>query len=139
MIISAVERWSMPTLKEFNWISEYKTYDWDLPLLTELGLRPFRGNVWDEIYIGHAEIDDALIFVWVTGAPAQFWRFEIVDFGNYQTHCITTGSGSLRDHWPHVLRIAQGMMGVESVYWGPPLKGKTSVKQWPADEKQANG
>jgi hypothetical protein len=107
---------------------EFETYRWDLPLFAELGLQPFRGQNWSELFVGKVELKDLLIFIWVMGAPAQFWRFEIVDFGNYSTHTITTGSGALRDHWPHVLQVARGMLGVASVYWGPPLQGKKSVK-----------
>jgi hypothetical protein len=102
-----------------NFFDDYSTYRIDLPLLAELGLKPFRGKTWQEVFVGKVTLDDALIFLWVTGAPAQFWRFEIVDFGNYQTHTVTTGSGSLSDHWPHVKRIAEGMLGVDSVSFAP--------------------
>lgn len=101
---------------------EYATYHRDFPLLRELGLEPFHGKTWEEIYVGKVTVDDSLVFIWVTGAPAQFWRFEIVDFGNYQTHTVTTGSGALTDHWPHVERIAQGMLGVTSVSFDPEKK-----------------
>lgn len=102
-----------------NFFDEYSTYSWDLPLLAELGLKPFHGKTWQEVFVGKVTLNDALIFIWVTGAPAQFWRFEIVDFGNYQTHTVTTGSGSPRDHWPYVLRIAEGMLGMDSVSFAP--------------------
>lgn len=100
----------------------FSTYSRDLPLLNELGLKPFRGKTWEEVYVGKVTVDNALVFIWVTGAPAQFWRFEIVDFGNYETHTVTTGSGLLRDHWPHVERIAQGMLGVTSASFDPEKK-----------------
>lgn len=104
---------------EFDLFNEFRTYDWDLPLMRDLGLKPFHGKVWEEVFVGKVEREDALIFIWVCGAPAQFWRFEVVDFGNYSTHSITTGSGSLRDHWPHVERIAEGMLGVQSASFDP--------------------
>lgn len=109
-------------MKEFDFLNEYRTYEWDLPLMRDLGLRPFRGKVWGEIYVGHVTTDNGLVFVWVTGAPAQFWRFAIVDFGNYKTHNVTTGSGSLKEHWPHIARIADGMLGVTSVSFDPEKK-----------------
>lgn len=107
---------------EYDIFNEFRTYDWDLPLIRDLGLRPFRGKTWSEIFIGKVALDDAIVFVWVTGAPAQFWRFEIVDFGNYNTHTVTTGSGALKNHWPHVERIARGMLGVESASFDPEKK-----------------
>lgn len=102
-------------MKEFDFFSGFRAYAWDLPLLRDLGLRPFSGKVWEEIYIGHVTRDDSIVFVWVTGAPEQFWRFAIVDFGNYQTHLVTTGSGSLRDYWPLIEKMAQGMIGANEV------------------------
>lgn len=102
------------TTPPFDLFNEFRTYQWDLPLLQDLGLKPFRGKVWEEVFVGKVTLGDALIFIWVTGAPAQFWRFAIVDFGNYETHLVTTGSGCLKDHWPHIERIAQGMLGVNS-------------------------
>lgn len=98
---------------------EFATYRVDLPLLEGLGLKPFRGKTWEEVFVGKVTLGSALIFIWVTGAPAQFWRFEIVDFGDYRTHSVTTGSGSLTDHWAHVLRIADGMLVAQSVSFDP--------------------
>lgn len=99
--------------------NEWETYRVDLDLFRDLGLRPVRGKVWEEVFVGRVDAEGSLIFIWCTGAPAQFWRFEIVDFGNYNTHTVTTGSGALTDHWPYVLRIAQGMLGVESASFAP--------------------
>ena len=101
----------------FGLWSEYRTYDRDLSLLRELGLKPFKGKIWDEIFVGKVETENALIFIWVTGAPAQFFRFSIVDFGNYNTVNISTGSGTLGDYWPHVEKMAEGMFTVNTVHF----------------------
>lgn len=48
-----------------DFLDNFATYRVDLPLLEELGLKPFRGKTWEEVFVGKVTIGSSLIFIWV--------------------------------------------------------------------------
>ncbi|NQU32301.1 MAG: hypothetical protein HQ521_03625, partial [Bacteroidetes bacterium] len=55
------------------------------------------------------------IKIWVSVAPAKFWKFEVFTNENKTTTILTTGSGNLCDYWNTMELIGEGMIGVVSV------------------------
>jgi hypothetical protein len=89
----------------------FSTYDHDKPLLADLGLREFSGKAWEEVYVGEVKVENSTVKVWVQGAPAQFWKFE-VRLEN-EVYRIETGSGSMTTYWPLVEQVARGCFVIE--------------------------
>ncbi len=89
----------------------YETYSCDKPLLAELGLQAFKGKVWEEVFVGEVKTDNdgSYVKIWVTGAPAQFYRFETYCADNGKRYTATTGSGNLKTFWPMVKAMAEDM------------------------------
>lgn len=92
------------------------TYGWDLPLFESLGLKPFVIHDQRRTLVGKYKLPDcemASVEIWVTCMPAQFWQF-IIETDEGRKFEATTGSGSLSDYWPSILKIAEGMLVVRS-------------------------
>ena len=88
------------------------TYSCDLKLFSKLGLTPFSINTREKVEVGEYKLPDhekAVVKIFVTAAPAQFWSFDIkTDEGN---DCIiNTGSGALSDYWGSIMLVATDMM-----------------------------
>jgi hypothetical protein len=91
------------------------TYQSDLPLFHKLGLRPF--NVANHVthFVGEVkEEDGSYVKIWVTGAPAQSFDFEIFDAEGGNIYKATTGSGCLEDFWPTVAKIMGNMFVIKA-------------------------
>lgn len=94
----------------------YQTYAHDLDLFSELNLQPFRDAPHGErIEVGTVHLPAGEVKIEVTCAPAKFWRFQLFpsDEGDGQRIIIRTGSGTLRDYWPSVVKFLQGMLVIE--------------------------
>lgn len=98
----------------------YSTNPRDLMLFLDLGLRTFKNApAWEELYLGHDTEDEALVYIWVTCTPAQFWRFAIVDFNNNQTINVQSAGGVLlSDIWPEIQQLARGHWIINTVQFG---------------------
>lgn len=96
-----------------------RTYDWDIPLFAELGLKSFviEERSWDFVDVGTVERNGATVHVSVACAPAQFWRFVIKNAGdgNRKDYVISTGSGNLSKYWPFIEQILDNMIVIKSV------------------------
>jgi hypothetical protein len=80
----------------------------DLPLLQELGLKPFSAQPCEETYLGQVSFEDgSKASIWVTAMPATFWRFEIFCARSGKTFTSETGSGDLNDYWNLVRAVAE--------------------------------
>jgi hypothetical protein len=92
----------------------FKTSPADLGLLRELGLQAYSGSTGQEFFLGEVAVDNdgSCVRIWVTGYPAQFWRFWIYCADTQKVSRVETGSGILRDYWPMAKAIAQGMLVV---------------------------
>lgn len=97
-------------------ISEFKTYSHDLPLLEKLGLKPFKGETYEKIYVGkYIAEGGSWAEIWVEGAPAQFFTFKIYCSENKTITIIATGSGCLTDYWSVVESVMDGMIVIENL------------------------
>ena len=92
-------------------LDQVKTYSWDLPLFTALGLEPFDIPCQEKYHCGRVILNNAIVNIWVEGLPAQFWEFKIE--GELRNYHVTTGSGSLKDFWGVIVMLAQDMLVVE--------------------------
>ena len=90
------------------------TYDWDLKLFKELGLKPFSCGLRTETFVGEVKTDEYSVKIWVDCYPAQFYRAEIL-CSNGTTVNISTGSGSFGDYWSIFEKIASGMVAIKSL------------------------
>ena len=86
----------------------FETYKCDLKLFKELGLKPFVGKTHDTLFVGEVKKDGYSVKIHVSGCPAQFWEFDIVDTEGERSK-FATGSGTLRDYWPSVELVAENM------------------------------
>ncbi|MER2997390.1 hypothetical protein [Pontibacter populi] len=86
----------------------------DLPLIIELGLNEFVCETNVETYIGSVDTIEFSIEVFVTCAPAQFWRFVIVCKSNNNRTVIETGSGRFSEYWNVAKLIGQNLVSVTS-------------------------
>jgi len=94
---------------------EFKTYSHDLPLMKKLGLKLFKGKTHEKVYVGKYTAEDgSWAKIWVTGAPAQFFDFEIYCSESKLTTIISTGSGCLSEYWPFVEKIFDNMIVVKN-------------------------
>ncbi len=95
---------------------KFKTYSGDLPLLKKLGLAPFEGDTHSEIYVGEVktEYGYGYVKVWVTGSPAQSFKFEVYCEETNETSIMETGSGTLTDFWSIAESIMEGMITIET-------------------------
>lgn len=94
-----------------------KTYSCDLELFKKLGLKPFKTNNQDELFVGEYELPDyerAKIKIFVTCTPAQFWRFEIETDENKKFE-VLTGSGAMLEYWSSALKVAESRLVVKAV------------------------
>ena len=101
-------------------------YTKDLVLLKELGLPVWEAPIHEEKFIGevfpypeHEEPKGRTkLRVFVQCHPAQFYRFEIErrseddGYDGMESVEVTTGSGSLSEHWPIALAVAGHMVSV---------------------------
>ena len=93
-----------------------KTYSSDLALFRKLGLEPFNIASGYKHYVGKVDFKNgSWVRVWVVGQPAQFWEFEIYDNEAKTRYKVNTGSGSFRDFWPCVRKMAQNLFTVRCV------------------------
>lgn len=94
-----------------------KTAKDDLPLFEKLGFEPFEIDNRNKVFLGEYKLPDhdkAVIKVWVTCLPAQFWDFEIFSEEGDTFKC-STGSGKLSEYWESVKLIAESMLVVEKL------------------------
>jgi len=101
---------------QFN-LGESKTYDADLELFQELGLKTFKTNSQEKLFVGEYKLphyDKANVKISVICMPAQFWEFEVETDEDYKC-VIRTGSGSLFDYWQSVLKVAEGCFVVSEI------------------------
>ena len=90
------------------------TYDTDFPLFAELGLSPFEKlDHMKEHHVGSAMVSDRKVEIYVTPAPAQFWKFKIEKCLEGESCEITTGSGALSDYWPSVIVVCNSCFTVK--------------------------
>ena len=91
----------------------FSTYYEDKELLQRIGgLKPFVGKTWETLYVGEVknEENNTSVKIWVQGAPAQFWKFEVkVDD---KINKISTGSGSLTMYWPTIQLMLNNMVTI---------------------------
>lgn len=103
-----------------------KPYQDDLPLLKKLLLPIWSGKARQEIFVGEVrpyeeeenKNEITSIKIYVTGCPAQFFRFEIIRKADDEHYTgmerieVNTGSGSLNEYWPMALAIANNCLTV---------------------------
>lgn len=93
-------------------------YAADLALLKELGIKPFGYNEHDQSdhAVGiYTFPDGSTVEISVQCLPAQFWRFKIDAKESSRKYEVSTGSGTLSDYWPMVVKMVNGMFVVKSV------------------------
>jgi hypothetical protein len=101
----------------FN-VNRVETYPNDLPLFKKLKLKPFNFETkglgkQEEYYVGRVENEDDSVQIYMTGLPAQFWRFVIhCNETNTDTE-FSTGNGVLSDFWGFADAIMQGMVVIK--------------------------
>lgn len=93
-------------------LETFSTYDEDKELFQRIGLKPFVGKNWETLYVGKVknEENNTSVKIWVQGAPAQFFKFE-VKVGDKITK-ISTGSGTLSQYWPMIQMMLDNMFVV---------------------------
>lgn len=94
-------------------INNFETYEDDVRILKDLGLKTFCAPIGTEVYLGKHKDPTGTVKVWVTGLPAQFFRFEIFCAENKKTTKVSTGSGCFSDYWPMVEKIMNGMFVIK--------------------------
>jgi hypothetical protein len=88
----------------------------DLPLLSELGVKPFKATHGVKTFIGKIQLaNSAYVKVWVTAMPAQFWHFEIYCAEFERVYQVTTASGSLSEYWGSAKMMAEGTFAVDGI------------------------
>jgi hypothetical protein len=98
-------------------LGEAQTYRTDLELFQELGLKTFKTDSREELFVGEYKLphyDKANVKISVTCMPAQFWKFEVETDEDYKC-VIKTGSGALSDYWQSVLKVAEGCFVVNAL------------------------
>ena len=98
-------------------LGEAETYRVDLELFHKLGLKPFKTNSQETLFVGEYKLphyDKASVKISVTCMPAQFWKFEVETDEDHK-FIIKTGSGSLSDFWESVMKVAEGMFVVNAL------------------------
>ena len=102
-----------------DFLSEVKTYNCDLELFKELGLKPFcfdMNKVKNRTkYVGKVKASKGKVKIWMQGHPAQFWQFEVEDTEGGNKYFISTGSGALTDFWPTIKKMARNMFVVNKI------------------------
>jgi hypothetical protein len=107
-------------------LQNIKPYTVDLPLLAQLGLPRWNGKIYEEVFVGEVrpyesdEKEDELtrIKIYAKGAPAQFFRFEIIRKSEAEQYTgmerieVRTGSGTLQEFWPMALSVANHCLAV---------------------------
>ena len=107
-------------------IENVTLYNEDVILLKSLGLPVWSSKLFEEVFLGEVcpykdfeeEGEITLIKIFVTGCPAQFFRFEIIrkadskDATGMEYIQVNTGSGTLSQYWPMVLAVAGNMFSV---------------------------
>lgn len=86
-----------------------ETSIFDLELFKDLGLKPFATDNNKKMFVGEYKLphyEKANVKISVSCGPAQFWEFEVETDEGYKC-TIKTGSGSLSDYWPSVLKVAE--------------------------------
>ena len=94
-----------------------ETYRVDLELFHELGLKTFKTESQEKLFVGEYKLphyDKAKVKISVTCVPAQFWEFEVETDEDYKC-VIRTGSGALSDYWQSVLKVAEGCFVVNAL------------------------
>ena len=105
------------------------TYDCDLSLFKHLDLEPFDIKNQEEYNVGTVVLElGSKVRLWVTCAPAQFWRAEIFCKESGLIFSLATGSGSLADYWKTFKAVAEGMVVIKEIR--PALSKKKGKKQW---------
>lgn len=96
--------------------NEFKTYSSDLSLLEKLGLKPFKGKLWEKVYVGKYKAEGgSWVEIWVEGASAQFFEFKIYCFESKAITIVSTGSGCLNDYWSFIEKIMDGMIVIKNL------------------------
>ena len=94
-----------------------RTYESDIPLFHKLGLQPYDVDCHVEHFVGEVKssYSPSTAKIWVEGAPAQFFKFEVFDSESNQTYHIKTGSGELSDFWPTIEKMMNNMFVIKSI------------------------
>jgi len=96
-------------------MTTFSTYYGDQELFIELGLNKFKDIPnWTSIRVGEILFFGCKIEIWVEGAPAQFWTFNI-EFPEGERKRVSTGSGSLSDYWKSITDICSGCLIIEDI------------------------
>lgn len=84
--------------------------------LKKHGLTLYSAKTWEETYLGEVSFYDgkATAKIWVTCAPAKFYKFVVKDIEG-RTWIISTGSGCITEYWPTVEKFAGAMIGVKQL------------------------
>lgn len=90
-------------------------YKEDLPLLLQLGLKEFICESNVETYLGKVESESYAIDVYVTCAPAQFWRFEVFCKEDGKLTVVETGSGRFTKYWEFVKMVGENIISVKYI------------------------
>jgi hypothetical protein len=94
-----------------------ETYNWDLQLFHKLGLKTFKTNSQEKLFVGEYKLphyEKTKVKISVTCLPAQCWSFE-VETDEDDRFEIETGSGCLSLYWDSVMKVAEGMFVVKTV------------------------
>lgn len=112
MIVSTFAAKNLKTMKDLD---TYSTYYEDQDLFTELCIPRFKEIPnWTSIRVGETYVSDCKVEIWVEGAPAQFWTFNI-EFPQGEKKRVSTGSGSLADYWKSIEYMCSGCLIIEDV------------------------
>jgi hypothetical protein len=97
-----------------NVLNKASTYSSDRPLFKLIGLMPFIDIPTNkEYFVGEVKFKyGSVVKIWVSPAPALFWRFEVFVAESKKQLNISTGSGTLNDFWNAVKLIAECMFDV---------------------------
>lgn len=103
----------MPSL-----LDEVSTYNQDLVLFRELGLKTFKFKNYEhkrKYHVGNFFNEKGFVKIEVSFYPAMFWKFQVYSNDSETLTFFNTGSGSLTDYWPFVEQILNGMIVIKEV------------------------
>ncbi len=89
-----------------------KTYDKDLPLFQQLGLKPFQTDTGDKLLVGEYKLPlhkKAKIKIFVRCIPEHIWAFEITTLDG-EFFMLHTSAGALSEYWDTAFKFAEGTL-----------------------------
>jgi len=84
-----------------NRLETFETDKEDIIILNNLKFKTYKGKCYETINIGIVKLEGVEINCFVTGCPAQFFKFEVNvnNDENKNKYIFETGSGSFKQYW----------------------------------------